>query len=156
MWRAGRGWIQQFAGDAATRDDFESRTLALAPPEDFRRSQVDASLMNFRELLDYVRRLSVSGYSVAEHRVNLQRKLAYPMVTIVMTLLAVPFGVTIGRRGALYGIGLAAILAGLYFLLMTFFVAVGAAGLMPPVLAAWGANIIFTAGALFMVFTVRT
>jgi lipopolysaccharide export LptBFGC system permease protein LptF len=39
---------------------------------------------------------------------------------------------------------------------MTFFVAVGAAGLLPPMLAAWGANIIFGAGALYMMFTVRT
>ena len=39
---------------------------------------------------------------------------------------------------------------------MTVFVAVGAAGLLHPALAAWGANIIFAAGALFMLFTVRT
>ena len=35
--------------------------------------------------------------------VALQRKVAFPFVTVVMTLLAVPFAVTTGRRGALYG-----------------------------------------------------
>ncbi len=73
-----------------------------------------------------------------------------------MTLIAVPFGVTIGRKGALYGIGLATILAGGYFLLMTFFVAAGSAGLLPPMLAAWGANIIFGAAAAYMGLAVRT
>lgn len=155
-WRAERGWSQRFDADETTREEYETKTLTLAPPADFQRAQVDASLMNFRELLEYVRRLGASGYNVAEHRVDLHRKLAFPMVTIVMTLLAVPFGVTIGRKGTLYGIGLAATLAGGYFLLMTFFVAVGAAGLLPPMLAAWGANIIFGAGALYMMFTVRT
>jgi LPS export ABC transporter permease LptG/LPS export ABC transporter permease LptF len=155
-WRAEHGWSQRFDADTTTREEYDVKTLPLAPPADFQRAQVDASLMNFRELLDYVRRLGASGYNVAEHSVDLHRKLAFPMVTIVMTLLAIPFGVTIGRKGTLYGIGLAAILAGGYFLLMTFFVAVGAAGLLPPMLAAWGANIIFGAGALYMMFTVRT
>jgi lipopolysaccharide export LptBFGC system permease protein LptF len=36
------------------------------------------------------------------------------------------------------------------------FVAFGAAGLIPPVLAAWGANILFTAGALYLMLAVRT
>jgi lipopolysaccharide export LptBFGC system permease protein LptF len=73
-----------------------------------------------------------------------------------MTLLAVPFGVTIGRKGALYGIGLAAMIAGAYFLLMTVFIAAGSAALLPPMLAAWGANLIFGAAAAYMLLTVRT
>jgi len=104
----------------------------------------------------YVARLGASGLNVTEERVNLHRRLAFPFVTVVMTLLAIPFGVTIGRKGALYGIGLATILAGSYFLLMTFFVAFGAAGLLPPMLAAWGANVLFAAAAVYLILTVRT
>ena len=43
--------------------------------------------------------------------VQLQRKVAFPFVTLIMTLLAVPFAVTTGRRGALYGIGVGIVLA---------------------------------------------
>jgi lipopolysaccharide export LptBFGC system permease protein LptF len=39
---------------------------------------------------------------------------------------------------------------------MTVFVAAGSAALLPPMLAAWGANIIFGAGAVYMLLTVRT
>jgi lipopolysaccharide export LptBFGC system permease protein LptF len=73
-----------------------------------------------------------------------------------MTLLAVPFGVTTGRRGAMYGIGLALILAAAYWLLNTFFTAVGHAALLPPALAAWAANLLFLALAAFATLTVRT
>jgi lipopolysaccharide export LptBFGC system permease protein LptF len=155
-WRARNGWAQEFSGDEMPRQDFEEVALALAPVEDFRRAQIDASQMTFGELREYVRRLGASGFNVADQRVNLHRKVAFPFVTLVMTLLAVPFGVTTGKKGALYGIGLAVVLAAGYFLLLTFFVAVGAAGVLPAWLAAWAANLFFAAGALYLMLTVRT
>jgi LPS export ABC transporter permease LptG len=155
-WSARKGWRQSFSESRASREEFEQRALTLPPVEDFRRAQVDASQMSYRELRQYVRRLGASGFNVAEQSVNLHHKVAFPAVALVMTLLAVPFGVTTGKKGALYGIGLAAILAGAYFLLLTVFMAVGAAGVLPPVLAAWAPNLLFAAGALFMMFTVRT
>jgi LPS export ABC transporter permease LptG/LPS export ABC transporter permease LptF len=155
-WQAQSGWTQTFAGDAVTRQEFDRITLPLPPVEHFRRARVDASQMTYTELRDYVRRLGASGFNVAEQAVNLQHKLAFPAVTIVMTLLAIPFGVTTGKKGALYGIGLATILASAYFLLLTVFMAIGAAGVLPPALAAWGPNILFACGALFLMLTVRT
>jgi LPS export ABC transporter permease LptG/LPS export ABC transporter permease LptF len=156
VWQAEHGWIEQFDGDTAVRTDFERQDVALQPVQDFQRVQVDPSTMTFVEYRDYVRRLGASGFNVAEPEVNLYRKIAFPLVTVVMTLLGVPFGVTIGKKGALYGIGLAAIIAGGYFMLMTFFVAAGSAALLPPMLAAWGANLIFGAGAAYMLLTMRT
>ena len=61
-----------------------------------------------------------------------------------------------GRRGALYGIGLAIVLAVTYLLVSSIFIAFGTAELLPAALAAWATNIPFTAAALTMVFTVRT
>ena len=54
---------------------------------------------------------TISGFNVVPAKVELQRKLAFPFVTLVMTMLAVPFGVTTGRRGTLYGIGLGIVIA---------------------------------------------
>ena len=77
-------------------------------------------------------------------------------MTLVMTLIAVPFGVTTGRRGALYGIGLALTLAVSYLVISHIFIAFGNASMLPPLLAAWATNLLFAAGALMLVFTVRT
>ena len=78
------------------------------------------------------------------------------MVAVVMTILGVPFGASTGRRGSLYGIGLALIMGVGYWLLNTFFLAVGEAALMPAPLAAWAANILFLALAAYMTLRVRT
>jgi lipopolysaccharide export LptBFGC system permease protein LptF len=94
---------------------------------------------------------------VAEQAVNLQHKLAFPAVTIVMTLLAIPFGVTTGKEGrALRNrprddsrervLPVADDLHGHR----------RGPGVLPPALAAWGPNILFGAGALFLMLTVRT
>ena len=100
--------------------------------------------------------MASSGFNYLPQQVALHRKVAFPFVTFVMTLLAVPFGVTTGRRGALYGIGLGAVIALLYWLVMSVFVAVGSAGLLPAVLAAWTPNIIVTACAVYLLLTAKT
>jgi lipopolysaccharide export LptBFGC system permease protein LptF len=93
---------------------------------------------------------------VAEERVKLHSRVAFPLVTLVMTILAVPFGVTIGRHGALYGMGLAMGLGFMHFLLAYFFMATGTAGVLPPALAAWAADLLFLAVALYLLLTVKT
>ena len=73
-----------------------------------------------------------------------------------MTLLAVPFAVSTGRRGALYGIGVGIVFAISYWLIMTVFFALGTGGVLPPLLAAWAPNILFGAAGLYLILTVRT
>ena len=159
-WRAANGWTQQFSDsdtERAVRTTFSTRTLSGLPlPADFASTQVDANQMTFGELRNYIARLSHSGFSVVEQRVSLQNKIAFPLVTLVMTLIGVPFGVTMGRRGALYGIGLAIGLASSYWLLMVLFLAAGAAAVLPAALSAWAANTLFAAAAAVMLLTVRT
>ena len=88
--------------------------------------------------------------------VALERKISFPFVTIVMTLLAVPFAVTTGRRGAMYGIGVGIVLAISYWVAISIFAALGTGGVMTPVLAAWAPNLLFGAGAGYLLLTVRT
>ncbi len=154
-WQVDNGWIQRFQGKIG-RDTFATRQLPIGDPRDFDTDQVEADQMTFAELRQYIARVAASGISVAEQKVKLQEKIAFPFVTLVMTLLGVPFGVTTGRRGALYGIGLALTLALGYWLLVTVFMAMGTATILPPALAAWAANILFLAVALYLTLTVRT
>jgi lipopolysaccharide export LptBFGC system permease protein LptF len=100
--------------------------------------------------------LRASGFRVVPYMVQLQRKVAFPFITLIMTLLAVPFAVTTGRRGALYGIGIGIVLAITYWTMQSVFAAVGAGGVISPVLAAWAPNILFGAAAVYMMLTVRT
>ena len=92
----------------------------------------------------------------SRYLVALQRKIAFPFVTVIMTLLAVPFAVTTGRRGALYGIGVGIVIAIVYWVALSVFGAFGTGGVLPPTLAAWAPNLLFGAVAAYLVLTVRT
>jgi len=163
-WVGSTGWSREFSetiGRDVTKTEvkyerYSERTLPLEPPEYFKSDEPDAALMTYGQLKQYVAQLQIGGYDVVPYMVQLQRKLAFPFVTVVMTLLAVPFAVSTGRRGALYGVGIGIVLAITYWLMQSVFSAIGAGGLLSPVLAAWTPNILFAAAAAYLILTVRT
>jgi len=116
----------------------------------------EADRMTYGELKRYIGVLQASGYHVVPYMVQLQRKVAFPFVTLIMTLLAVPFAVTTGRSGAIYGVGAGIVLALVYWTMLSIFGAIGAGGWISPVLAAWAPNIFFGAAAAYLLLTVRT
>jgi LPS export ABC transporter permease LptG len=130
--------------------------LSLEPPDYFESEQPVAEMMTVVQLRRYVNELAASGVNVSHLAVELQHKLAFPFVTLVMTLLAIPFGVSTGRRGALYAIGLGIVLALGYWIVTSLFVALGKSGLLSPVLAGWTPNIIVLGAAVYVFLTVKT
>ena len=156
-WVASGGWVRELAGTEVTLyKTFSSTRLPFEASEYFETEAPEPDRMNYVQLRAYIDELKSSGYTVAEHEVELQRKLAFPLVTLVMTLIAVPFAVTTGKRGAMYGIGVGIVLALVYWTAISIFAAFGASGLMSPTLAAWSPNLLFGATALYLLLTVRT
>jgi LPS export ABC transporter permease LptG/LPS export ABC transporter permease LptF len=164
VWEARQGWDREFIvarkGEstmpAVTYRSFVAKRLPLEAPKYFKDDQPEADRMTYGELQSYVTQLQKSGYYSVPYQVQLQRKVAFPFVTLIMTLLAVPFAVTTGKSGALYGIGIGIALAIVYWTAQSMFGAMGAAGLISPLLAAWAPNILFAAAAGYMLLTVRT
>ena len=156
-WVARGGWVREFSGTEITRfTPLVNATLPLAPAEFFSTEAPEPERMNFAELRSYIDELKASGYTVLEHEVALQRKFAFPLVTLIMTLIAVPFAVTTGKRGALYGVGIGIALALVYWTAISVFAAFGAGGVLSPLLAAWAPNLLFGATAAYLLLTVRT
>jgi LPS export ABC transporter permease LptG/LPS export ABC transporter permease LptF len=162
VWKGRNGWHRELSlrrqGEEVDvrYEVITERAMALESPKYFESSVPLPDQMTFGELQTYISQLRASGASAMPYLVELQRKVAFPMVTIVMTLIAVPFAITTGRRGALYGIGIGIVLAIVYFIVMTVFVALGEGGLLTPFLAAWAPNLMFSAAAAYMILTVRT
>jgi LPS export ABC transporter permease LptF/LPS export ABC transporter permease LptG len=156
-WVATGGWIRELDGPHVKRySTFSTLRVPLEPADYFQTEAPEPDRMDFTQLRNYIDELKTSGYTVMEHEVALQRKFAFPLVTLVMTLIAVPFAVTTGKRGAMYGIGIGIVLALVYWLAISVFAAFGASGLMAPALAAWAPNLLFGATAAYLLLTVRT
>ena len=111
--------------------------------EDFTKISKPIAAMSYRELKEYVVRLEATGYQVKKYMVELYSKLSFPLVNLIMVLVAIPFSLQSPRGGRLFGIALAiAIMAG-YLVVHYVALACARADLLPPLLAAWTANIIF-------------
>lgn len=157
-WNVERGWARTFTVGVESIPfvQFDSAQRMFDPPEHFSTETADPEFMSFTQLRTYTEQLAQSGFDVVRQRVALYRKLSFPFVTIVMTLIAVPFAVTIGRSGAMAGIGVGIAIALAYWTTILFFAAMGSGGLLTPLLAAWAPNLLFGAGAAYLLLTVRT
>ncbi len=154
-WQLRGGWIRDFQHDRF--ETFDSRTFDFSEqPEFFDEEVRDSSKMTFTELERYIQDLQVGGFEVDYLKTELYKKLSFPLVSIVMTLIGVPFALTMGRKGTLYGIGAGVILGIAYWGAFGIFDVLGSNGLLAPVLAAWGPNLVFGASATFLLSLVRT
>jgi lipopolysaccharide export LptBFGC system permease protein LptF len=112
--------------------------------------------MTYPQLNRYIGELRQSGYDVLEHEVELHRKVAFPFVTLVMTL----------HRGAVRSDHRPARSdvrhrrrhrAGARLLDDDLGVrGVRRGRVMSPLLAAWAPNLLFGAAAIVLLLTVRT
>jgi len=155
-WVATKGWVQDFTAARNRWSPFDRRELALETPDYFETEQPLAEMMTVPELKRFIDDQAASGFNVVPEMVELQKKLAFPFVTVVMTLLAIPFGLTTGKRGTLYGIGIGIVLALGYWITGSAFAAIGKAGLMGPIMAGWAPNVLAAGSAAYLLLTART
>jgi LPS export ABC transporter permease LptG len=145
-WRFLNGWQRDIAG--ANVQEYRQFRQTTFPeihedPAYFKKESLQAQEMNFGQLDHYIGDLSQSGFDTMRLRVQLWQKIAYPLVAIVMAVLAIPFALSMGRRGSLTGIAVAIGVALAYFVVNGLFGALGDVNYLPAALAAWSSDLIF-------------
>ena len=153
------GWARRFDGVEVTDyTRFEGERLVDYPETpDYFDSEIKApEQMDYGDLEDYIRELVASGQSVPELEVQLHSKISYPMISLVMALVALPFAFRLGRQGALYGIGLSVVLGIVFLGVYAFFSTLGETGALPAPVAVWSPNILFSMLAVYLFLGVRT
>ncbi|MGA9503412.1 MAG: LptF/LptG family permease, partial [Terriglobales bacterium] len=68
---------------------------------------------------------------------------AYPLITFVMAVLAIPFALSTGKRSALTGVATAIGIGVVYWLIAGLFEQMGNFSQLPPALAAWSPDLVF-------------
>ncbi len=158
-WRFEDGWSRAFGGARVTDyRRFEDDVLGHFPedPEYFATEIRPPEQMSFAQLARYIDQVEASGQAVPELRVQLQSKVAYPAISLIMALVALPFAFRLGRQGALYGVGLSIVLGMVFLAIYAFFTTLGEAGALPPRIAVWSPNAVFGMVAVYLFLGVRT
>ena len=144
-WRFINGWVRNFGGDNPGYSEFKSTSFAEIheDPSYFKKENWQSQEMNFRQLQSYIRDLRQSGFDTMRLRVELWHKLSYPLIAIVMSIIAIPFALSMGRRGSLTGIAVAIAVALAYWVVDGLFGALGNVNYLPATLAAWSPDVLF-------------
>jgi lipopolysaccharide export system permease protein len=120
-------------------------------PEDFRVVQKSADQMGFRELRNFIRKLRQEGYDSTRYETDLQCKIAFVFVSLIVALIGVVFPMRSERSGGIaWGVGIGIIVGFSYYIVFSFSKSLGSSGTLPPVVAAWAANVILGVVALVM------
>ena len=140
------GWQRDISGANVTDYRQFLKTSFAEIHEDptyFKKESRQAQEMNFGQLDRYIGDLSQSGFDTVRLRVELWHKLADPLATVLMAMLAIPFALIMGRRDSLTGIAVAIAVALAYWVVDGLFGAMGNVSYLPAAMAAWSADILF-------------
>jgi LPS export ABC transporter permease LptF/LPS export ABC transporter permease LptG len=146
LWILESGWIRDFSNGQLTRyTPFLANALneISEPPSYFNREVRQSYQMTWWELQRYIGDLRQAGFDVARLSVQLQKKLSFPLVAPIIILLAIPFSILVGTRGAVGGLALGVGIAIIYWAAAALTEAMGAVGQLPPLLAAWAPDTVF-------------
>jgi LPS export ABC transporter permease LptG/LPS export ABC transporter permease LptF len=145
-WSFENGWVRDIRGGTPMyyRDFLKTAFAEIhEPPGYFQKEDLESQEMNFGQLDHYIRDLRQSGFDTMRFRVALWDKLSYPLIAVAMAILAVPFALSMGRRGSLTGVAVAIGVALAFWVVRGLFEAMGNVNYLPPVMAAWSADILF-------------
>jgi LPS export ABC transporter permease LptG/LPS export ABC transporter permease LptF len=145
-WLFQNGWARTIDGPNITAyDEFHQASFAEIHEEPgyFKKESLQSQEMNFGQLQRYINDLSQSGFDTMRLRVALWQKITRPLVAIIMAVLAIPFALSMGRRGSLTGIAVAIAVALAYWVIDGLFGAMGNVNYLPAGIAAWSADLLF-------------
>jgi LPS export ABC transporter permease LptG/LPS export ABC transporter permease LptF len=160
-WDIDGGWYRTFSPDTFERFDGSYR-LELQLPRDWIEKQMkkmDSDLprqLSVVELRDEIEKLNASGYDSTRLNVAYHEKYAKSTTPLVMVLLGLPFAFKVGRRGSLYGIGVALLLVLVYWAIFAVFNALGLETILTPAIAAWTPNVMFGLIGTYLLLYVKT
>ena len=158
-WVYEQGWDRTLNVSAiANYHPFDVATFPFLPetPSYFKKEVKQYTEMNYEELRRYIRDLQQGGFDVVRLRVQLHKKLSYPLITLIMAVLAIPFSLSTGKKGAITGVAVALGIAIFYTVVSRLFEAMGDLSQLPPAMAAWSPDLIFILVGGYLILKVPT
>ncbi|MDH4226437.1 MAG: LPS export ABC transporter permease LptG [Deltaproteobacteria bacterium] len=142
-WKVKNGAPSALKADAALLSGVKN-------PSEFAKAEKGIEAMGYKELKRYIRSLKRGGYDTTAHKVELQSKLSFPFVNLVMLIIGIPLALKTGRgAGMAAGVALSLAIGFAFWVVFGLCKSLGMEGAVPPVVAAWFTPVLFLSiGAL--------
>ncbi len=156
-------WEQGTVRDLCGVDECRMQNYAVTTfpeiserPDDFLKEVKQDTQMNYRELRNYISDLQESGFDTIKLKVQYYKKFAVPLFALIMALISVPFGFLVGNRGAMAGVGVSLAVAMAYMAIGKLFEQMGNVNYLPPMMAAWAPDAVFSLAGMYLMLRMRS
>jgi len=117
----------------------------------------NADNLSYRKLKEYTDNLRRGGYQAFRYQTMMHTKLSAPFSAFVMVILGIPFALRSSRSGGVaLGIGASVAIGFAYFVVNAVLLSYGRSDVLPPLVAAWGANFLFVLGGIWLAMTAKS
>ncbi len=136
--------------------NYERKKIPLdIMPEDFEQMVKKSDEMGYFELKKYVNKVKSEGYDATTYRVDLYGKIAFPFICVIMALTGAATGMkSFAKESIPKAITLGIIISFMYWFSHGFCMSLGYGNSLPPLMAAWTANLFFLCfGSIYLIST---
>jgi lipopolysaccharide export system permease protein len=158
LWVLYDGYVRYFHDDDVERvkkfDRLVLRDTNLTP-DDFAKILRSPEEMSFRDLQVFINEIRRSGGDPAKWLVDLHLKIAIPFANFIIILFGAPLSSRKRRGSAATGFGISLAIVFIYFGITKTAQTLGHIGFLPPLFAAWIANILFGGAGLMVLIKTR-
>jgi lipopolysaccharide export system permease protein len=157
QWVLEEGYHRIFDERGETLESFDRIESGLSgvTPESFRSTGTKPEEMNVRQLRDYVELIRHSGGDTTIYEVDMQFKMAFPFVHLIVVMLGVMLASGPRKTTVASGFGWTIFISFGYYLAINFGRALGHSGSVPPIAAAWAGNLVFSVCAVVLFLRIR-
>jgi LPS export ABC transporter permease LptG/LPS export ABC transporter permease LptF len=132
------GFVKTFEQNTpVTSRTFDRELLPVSESRSAFEKESFPDFMNIRQTRDYIRFLKENHSDAAKYQAKLYQRMAFPFSTLVMILIAIPFSFRMGKRGTLFGIGIAIGISMAFWGISTFSNSLGQASILSPLVSAF-------------------
>jgi len=127
---------------------------SLESPDIFSREMKSTDEMDIAELYQYMQRLKNAGFRNISLAVDINSKISFPLITVFMMLLGISLALRMGFGGGFLSAAIGIVISLVYGFSYTFFLSMGYAGILHPLLAAWIMPALFSMLSIYLFSTI--
>lgn len=151
-WRIENGILQELQEDgqyAFTR--FEDYAVHIPEtPETFMRGTRKPEEMSYWQLKQFALTVRQEGYNNAKYLVDMHIKLAFPFISLILLTIGIPLALRVKKGATPLAVSIGMAVCFLFILVLGLARSLGLGGVLPPLFAAWLANLLFLFLGLYM------
>ncbi len=155
----GQGWlfrgvsVHDFGPKGLTRrESYPERYFDIPEvPKDFQEIQKAAGEMSMRQLGRIIRKVKKQGYDPTHYLVDYHAKMSFSLLNVLTVFIGIPFALRTSKQGGLiFGIVVSMVIALGFWTVFALSLSLGRSGLVPPMISAWMANVLFSIVGIIM------